>query len=137
MRQLQSAEKLFHKCKVCTRRGRGRFQPVRWLLLAHTPSTETFQSRMLSLELAEPGGDRRKKWKKQIEENFLVSNDVTKIIKNTHTPRGSLTTLITRCQAWAWYLGHAFRNQEKRIRGDSMRYHKSLNLSKASFFLKR
>ena len=30
----------------------------------------------------------------EIEENFLVSNEVTKIIKNTHTPRGSLTTLV-------------------------------------------
>lgn len=30
----------------------------------------------------------------ETEENFLVSNDVTKIIKNTHTPRGSLTTLV-------------------------------------------
>lgn len=30
----------------------------------------------------------------EIEENFLVSNEVTKVIKNTHTPRGSLTTLV-------------------------------------------
>ena len=30
----------------------------------------------------------------ETKENFLVSNKVTKVIKHTHTPRGSLTTLV-------------------------------------------